>query len=88
MATTRRSSTASLLLEIDGLTARWSPDGATILTESAGTLLLVPAAGGRRQAAGGKPLPITVHMTPPASPGPASRPGWSAHGSHVVFSRR
>lgn len=70
---------ARLLLQIDGLTARWSPDGATILTESAGTLLLVPAAGG-------KPSPITVHMTPPAIPGAASRPGWSPDGSHIVFS--
>ena len=72
---------ARLLLRIDGLTARWSPDGATILTESAGTLILVPAAGG-------KPSPITIHMTSPAIPVNASRPGWSPDGSHIVFSLR
>jgi Tol biopolymer transport system component len=70
---------ARLLLQIDGLTARWSPDGATILTESAGTLMLVPVAGGKMSQ-------IPVHMTPPAIPGPASRPGWSPDGSHIVFS--
>ncbi|HVQ22609.1 MAG TPA: hypothetical protein VMT36_05005 [Candidatus Saccharimonadia bacterium] len=58
-----------------GLAASWSPDGKTILTESGGSLLLVPVDGGQ-------PSPIMVGQ----ALGAASRGAWSPDGQWIVFS--
>ena len=59
------------------LGSRWSPAGKVILTESAGSLLLVPLDGGR-------PSPITIDGRPALK---AIGGGWSPDGSWIVFSR-
>jgi len=59
------------------LGSRWSPAGKVILTESAGSLLLVPLDGGR-------PSPITIDGGPALK---AIGGGWSPDGSWIVFSR-
>jgi Tol biopolymer transport system component len=60
-----------------GLGSRWWPDGTVILTESAGSLLLVPVEGGQ-------PSPITIDA---GSAVKATRGGWSPDGGWIVFSR-
>ncbi|MEO7665258.1 MAG: hypothetical protein ABIV26_09040 [Candidatus Limnocylindrales bacterium] len=54
----------------------WSPDGTTILTDTGGSLLLVPVDGT-------KPSPIRIGD---ATVGNALRPTWSPDGDWIVFS--
>jgi Tol biopolymer transport system component len=60
-----------------GLASRWSPDGKVILTESGGSLLLVPVDGGQLS-------PIVIDA---GSAVKATRGGWSPDGTWIVFSR-
>jgi len=60
------------------LGSRWSPDGKMILTESGGSLLLVPASGGQ---------PIPIRGLDAGSAVKATRGGWSPDGAWIVFSR-
>jgi Tol biopolymer transport system component len=60
-----------------GLASRWSPDGKMILTESDGSLLLVPLDGGQ-------PTPIRIDAY---SAMKATRGAWSLDGTWIVFSR-
>ena len=59
-----------------GLAGSWSPDGRTILTDAAGSLLLVPVDGGQ-------PSPIKIDEAPD---GVALRGTWSPDGEWIVFS--
>ncbi len=59
------------------LGSRWSPDGKVILTESSGSLLLVPVDGGQ-------PSAITIDG---GSALKAIGGGWSPDGTWIVFSR-
>jgi len=59
------------------LASRWSPDGKTILTESGGSLLLVPVDG----------APVSAIRINGGSAVKASRGAWSPDGTWIVFSR-
>jgi Tol biopolymer transport system component len=60
-----------------GLASRWSPDDKTILTESGGSLLLVPVDGSQ-------PSAIKIDADAPVT---ATRGAWSPDGAWIVFSR-
>lgn len=62
-----------------GLATSWAPDGTTILTESDGSLFLVPLDGGQ---------PSKIQITGADTTGTATRPAWSPDGTWIIFSRK
>lgn len=62
-----------------GLATSWSPDGTSILTESDGSLFLVPLDGGQ---------PSKIQITGADATWAATRPAWSPDGTWIVFSRK